>query len=160
MPVHRTPRIPNLPGVSARFDGVRVLPRLVAILALVLQLLAPSLVSASNGEWVEICSEYGVVLQQVDMSEDERSPGKGPADCLDCTFCALAAPMSPPTGPVFELTAQVARQAARLAEPVAMLGRDYAWPASRGPPVRSQLEFAERESRTSAASFQFQGGAL
>ncbi|SHJ73591.1 Protein of unknown function [Shimia gijangensis] len=160
MSAFRTSNPDRLNTALARGACVRKISGLVAIVFLMLQLLAPSLASAAKGDWIEICSEYGIVLQQVDLSEGERSPGPQHTDCEDCTFCAFAAPMSPPIGSEFELSSAYAGQTTRWVEPVDAQAQRYQWPESRGPPVRTQQKNAERNSRASQASPYQKGGAL
>ena len=89
--------------MSARFDNVVCTARttrlwcvrssfgaLIGILALLMQML-PALASSEDGTWIEICSDLGPVMMQVDASGE---PGEQPAcpECEDCTLCAAAAP--------------------------------------------------------------------
>lgn len=159
MPVLRTLNLVRIQTAFARVFCMRRLTGLVAVLFLALQLLAPSLASAAKGDWIEICSEYGITLVQIDLTEGESSPGPQHTDCEDCTFCAFAAPMSPPIGPVFELSADLARQSSRWAEPVVLKMQRYQWPESRGPPAQTPNINAERNSCASEALTLIQGGA-
>ena len=160
MPVHRTNGMLRSGNALSRVFRVRAFASLVAVLSLVLQLVAPSLASAANGEWIEICSEYGIVLQQIELSDGDSSSDSGLADCQDCTFCAFAAPLSPSAGPVFELTFASQGQAARLEAPQAAGALRYQWPESRGPPALKVISPAERNSRVSQAFTLTKGGAL
>ncbi|WP_206198075.1 DUF2946 family protein [Shimia sediminis] len=132
----------------------------MAVLSLMFQLLAPSLASASQGDWIEICSEYGTILKQVDLSKGERPPASGHTECEDCTFCAFAAPMSPPIGPEFDLPNASLGTGVRWAELIFVRELRHQWPASRGPPVWPQDKHAMRGSRASTALTYIQGGAL
>ena len=154
----RTPNPIRYRTAFARRSCLRTFAGLMAVVFLMLQLLAPSLASAAKGDWIEICSEYGITLAQVNLSDDNTAEDSKYSDCKDCTFCALAAPMSPPTGLEFELSAAFARQATGWAEPVAVLVQRYQWPESRGPPVRTQNNNAERNSCASLASTLQKGG--
>lgn len=160
MSVLRAPNPFRFRNVFARVPCLRAFAGSVAIVFLMLQLLAPSLASAAKGEWMEICSEFGITLMQVDTSDDTDAQNDGYSDCKDCTFCALAAPMSPPTGLEFELSRAFARQATRWAEPIDVLTLRYQWPESRGPPAWTQEKIVERNSRASEALTFQKGGAL
>ena len=159
MSVLRAPKPFRYRNALARALCLRAFTGSVAIVFLMLQLLAPSLASAARGDWIEICSEYGITLMQVDLSDGESPSGNKHVDCENCTFCALAAPMSPPTGLEFELSATFVRQAIRWAEPVDVLAQRYEWPESRGPPAWTQENNAERNSCASEASTLQKGGA-
>lgn len=163
MPVHRTLYLLPKGNVLRRGFRLRTFSGVVAILFLMLQLLAPSLASAAKGDWLEICSEYGVVLMQVDVSDADGFAqgliGSGTTDCKDCTFCAFAAPMGPSMGLEFELAHAFARQTTRWAEPAAPRSQRYQWPESRGPPTQNTSINAERNSCASIASPYKKGGA-
>lgn len=160
MPVHRTPLIQSQRFALLRVPLLRRFAGIMAVLSLMLQLLAPSLASASQSDWIEICSEYGTFLKQVDLSDEASPPGKGHIDCEDCTFCALVAPMSPPAGPVFDLADASKGKAVQWAELIFSDTRRQHWPESRGPPARTQDNLAMRGSRASMALTNYQGGAL
>ncbi|WP_372886269.1 DUF2946 family protein [Shimia sp.] len=134
---------------------------LMAVFALVLQLLAPSLASATQGEWIEICSEYGIVLQQI-APEDGTLPSQesGYGDCEDCAFCAFAAPLSPASGAGFELIAASAAQTSRHGGREVGDDAQFQWPESRGPPSAKTFLHAERDPRMSKALTSNKGGAL
>ncbi len=160
MPVRRTFEMLCFGNVLSRVSPIRVFARLMAILALVLQLVAPSLASAADGEWIEICSEYGIVLQQIDLVEGDLPSDSGYPDCEDCTFCAFAAPLCPSSGVGFELSFASANQTSRSKAPEAAGAIRYQWPESRGPPTRHIDNNAERNSCVSQASTLIKGGAL
>lgn len=161
MPVHRTPRSQSQWFAFSHKPLMRRFAGIMAVLSLMFQLLAPSLASASEGDWIEICSDYGTILKQVDLSDGERPPASGHAKCEDCTFCALAAPMSPPTGPEFDLANASLGKAVRWAEHVPDGVQRHQWPESRGPPARTQdKNHAVRGPRASTALTFIEGGAL
>jgi len=160
MPVYRTIVMLCSGNVLPRVSRGRTFAGLMAILTLVLQLVAPSLASAADGEWIEICSEYGIVLQQIDLDEGDLPSDSGHPDCQDCTFCAFAAPLSPSSGAGFELSFASANQTSRSKVPEAVSAVRYQWPESRGPPARHINSNAERNSCVSQASTLIKGGAL
>lgn len=160
MPVLRTPLTQNQRIAPVRKSLLRRFAGVMAALSLMLQMLAPSLASASQGDWIEICSEYGTVLMQVDLSDETSPPGTGHADCEDCTFCALAAPMNPPAGTETDLADASTGKAVRWVEYIAEAVERHRWPESRGPPVRATFEIAVRGPRASTAFTIYQGGAL
>ncbi|WP_299351238.1 DUF2946 family protein [uncultured Shimia sp.] len=160
MPVHWTSLFQSKWNAPLRKPLLRRFAGILAVLSLMFQMLAPSLASASQGDWIEICSEYGTVLKQIDLSNGERPPASEHIDCEDCTFCAFAAPMSPPIGPEFDLPDASLGMAVRWAELMSDGVERYKWPESRGPPAAPQDHNAMRECRASTALTNFQGGAL
>ena len=160
MPVHGTPQSQSQRFVHSHKPLLRRFAGVMAVLSLMLQLLAPSLASATQGDWIEICSEYGTILKQVDLSDETRSPGKGHSDCEDCTFCALAALTSPPTGPEFDLADASNGKTVRWVELLQGGVPRHLWPETRGPPALTQTHKAVRDIRALMALTNFQGGAL
>lgn len=72
-------------------ENVRLLAGLMAVLALLIQLVLPSLVHASalsSGEMIEICSEAGPVLVRLDSDVTPGAPVSHEA-CPNCQSCAI-----------------------------------------------------------------------
>ncbi|SDD40342.1 DUF2946 family protein [Ruegeria marina] len=78
-------KIENLPH-----RALRALAGCAAILLLLLQMVAPQLAQAGQGNWIEICSDGGAVWVQV--TEGETPDPNAPCPrCADCALCALTA---------------------------------------------------------------------
>ncbi|WP_240482174.1 DUF2946 family protein [Ruegeria marisrubri] len=136
----------------------QTLAGVVGVLLLLLQSFLPTLASADEGEWMEICSEAGPVLVQVDLEDD--SDGTAPCpDCASCILCAASGPALMAAAP------ELARP--EVVQIGTLQGRDVYkpynpaqfWPDNRGPPCASQNR-NERAPRASTASTQVTGGAL
>lgn len=94
MSAHQKTQITNAAKPS-RIDSIRSwIAASVGVMALILQLLVPTLARASGGDWVEICSDLGVVMVQIDLNDIDDRPGTRP-DCAECTLCT-ASVSSPP----------------------------------------------------------------
>jgi|LGVF01.2.fsa_nt_gb hypothetical protein len=91
--------------------------------------------TSDSGAWVEICSDGGTYLAQLDQGEDEQSP-----ECTHCSFCIV------PSGEVPVLHTQ----AHGTLEPIEFTLISYSvdrselpetpeqyWSACRGPPIVS-----------------------
>lgn len=134
---------------------------MVSVFFLILQLVAPSLANAANGEWIEICSEYGVEVLQIDLSQEDIGSSESRTDCKDCTFCAFSAPMEPPAGPQYLLTVSEPQQLDRWVEFQHILADRHIWPESRGPPTqKNHSNNTERDFPVSLALTPNKGGAL
>lgn len=147
-----------------RRGGACPVAAMLGILALILQLLAPSLARASQTDWMEICSDQGVVVVPMDFGE-ERAPQSprapdGPCDC--CGFCLAyggTAAAVPPNPVSLTLAYGVARSATL---PDAQTGRAVlcaVWPSPRGPPSAPK-NMTDRAPVASKATTPNKGGAL
>lgn len=159
-PVTAIPALQDRPqrGRLLRVGGARMLAGLVTVVALVLQLWAPAAAQASDSTWVEICSEVGPVLIQMDLSDEPSDPGPCPK-CQDCALCAVADGLSgnPMLKPVFAAH-MAAVNPVCPSQSVAPNPAQF-WPDNRGPPVATQY-IIERALRASIASNPNIGGAL
>jgi hypothetical protein len=148
-------------AVLAQLAVSRVLTGLLGALALVLQLLAPSFSSASEGEWIEICSEAGAIIVQVDLSgdADQPSPTGAPcpecADCVLCATCDVAAPGAVPVIEARDLRVKPVQPVLQTSVPV---NPAQLWPETRGPPLAPENRI-ERVVCASMASTLTTGGA-
>jgi len=75
-----------------RLSGESVLRKLstvLAVFALVIVQILPGIAAAGGtGEWVEICSESGVVVVQMDLNGDPiPTQHTSCPDCINCAFC-------------------------------------------------------------------------
>lgn len=106
---------------------------LLAVVALLLQLLLPGIARAANGDWIEICSESGPVLIQVDAE-----PGSSDAvcpKCKDCVLCAAAVP-GVSTSQTWLMLALPATRSLSLTDVEFSLAETrFQRPLTRGPPM-------------------------
>lgn len=134
----------------------------VALCSLVfLQLFPLAASAAGNGEWIEICSDSGVVLVKVDLSgetEDSNSHGKCP-DCAQCPFCALSG---------FEAVLAIQPAANHdslklggtfVASQRVMFNAAQFWPDNRGPPLAGKKTRQKRTFDSAKASLYRNGDA-
>ncbi|GAA6201311.1 DUF2946 family protein [Aquicoccus sp. SU-CL01552] len=137
---------------------------ILGVFALILQLLAPGLARASQTDWMEICSDQGVVVVPMNFGDDEapQSPRAPDGPCECCGFClAYSGPAAavPPNSVSLTLVHGVAR-AATL--PEAQTDRAVpraVWPSPRGPPSAPK-NMTDRAPVASDASTPNKGGAL
>lgn len=135
-----------------RCDWRRGLAGLLAVFALILQLLAPGVARATNGEWVEICSEIGPVLMQIDVSGDETDQNSPCPKCKTCTLCAAAVPFAPKFGaPVLTNNAEP-RDLSLTDRRIDLPELRYQRPLTRGPPSAT-LDMTDRARSASMAMF-------
>ncbi|TDK44487.1 DUF2946 family protein [Antarcticimicrobium luteum] len=161
-------QIPNPVLVSAtaprRRRDARPVAALLGVVALILQLLAPGLARASQTDWMEICSEQGVVVVPMDIGggQDRPQPATPGGSCDCCGFCvtcggALAAippyPVSVATPHGLPRTAIRPEAQTDHATPRAV------WPSPRGPPPAPENP-TDRAPVASKASILNKGGAL
>ena len=112
----------------------------LVVLALILQLLGPSLVQAavvSGGDWIEICSDAGAVWIRVSPEDTVRPSEETPknCECRDCSFCLLAANAISPsaailTGPTPDFCVRGNGVGHRI-----LFEKKFERPMTRGPPV-------------------------
>ncbi|MDE9451634.1 hypothetical protein J3R80_14255 [Aliiroseovarius sp. Z3] len=130
-----------------------------SLLALVLQLFTSSMGYASNGTWIEICSDFGTEYVQVDLSDPSLPVPDDCHDCFDCVMCAasmaaLVDNRQPQLAP-----SHVAAQIVLLNPQTLGVALRRAWPETRGPPAANK-KTADRAARAFMASIQENGGAL
>lgn len=109
----------------------------LGIIALAIQLASSVPGFASSGTWIEICSEAGVKLVQVDL-RDAGSDTKSPLDCCEnCVDCALCATTANDVDNSHDGYAPLgsATTSALIVE-AQLIGSAFsrAWPETRGPP--------------------------
>lgn len=143
----------------ARVCVVDMWPRALAVLALIVQLFVTVPAFASNGTMIEICSEFGSVYIEVDLTDGQ---GGGDADCADCGDCMLCATSltAMPHGSATSVepllaAACVGLTAAQTKGPV----QSCTWPETRGPPAASDM-ITDRATGAIMANFPLDGGAL
>lgn len=142
-----------------RVNNMRCVVGFFAICALCLQMIAPRVASANTLEWMEICSEFGVAVVQVDMSDENMDPDAPCPDCDNCAICALTL-----TG-VVQSSSITLRHVSRFSdigtkpETVEARALRYYWPNTRGPPSANS-EKQDRVFRAFPVSYSNEGGAL
>ncbi|MEP2531570.1 DUF2946 family protein [Shimia sp.] len=151
---------------SARrgFAGWHAVSVALATLALLMQLVVPSLVQAAvaNGaSWIEICSEAGAVWIEVAEEDTPDASGDTPkhSECRDCSLCAVASYAADPSvakesGPAPAYCVHVVGAGRRI-----FLNRQYERPLTRGPPIVAPDNVDRAQSAFPAPIFQ-RGGAL
>ncbi|MCK8465156.1 DUF2946 family protein [Aliiroseovarius sp. S1339] len=130
-----------------------------AMLALALQLFTSSMGYASNGMWIEICSDFGTEYVQVDLSDDPTSDQNGCPDCANCALCAVSLTGLPPASPAHFAFGSTVLEATQLQTQTVGPVFRRAWPETRGPPAANKNK-ADRALRAFQASIQENGGAL
>lgn len=109
----------------------------LGLLSLILNLLSPNILRASEGDWIEICATGGPVMMQVELSGDDSAPMPPCPKCEHCTLCV--------TSTISLVDLAVATQASGVG--LFMVGqpklrvdipeRRYQRPVTRGPPARN-----------------------
>lgn len=138
--------------------GLRAVSAAMAMLALMMQLLVPSLVqaAAANGSvWIEICAEAGAVWIEVDEEDAPPQPGntKKHSECRDCFLCAVATAATPVgvatlSGPVPVFCVLVTGAGARI-----FTSNPYDRPMTRGPPAVALIQADRARSVLMAPTF-------
>lgn len=129
----------------------RSLTGLLAVVALVAQMMAPPMAHANAGgdlgsDWIEICADAGPVLVRLrdDGSVEKRAPtspahGSCPK-CLTCVTCAGVAGIDPGVT-VMDCAGVFAASLKRhMAEAVAFVSKAWQRPMTRGPPCGPQYK--------------------
>ncbi|MDO6520366.1 hypothetical protein Q4578_02150 [Shimia thalassica] len=148
--------IPPLAGRNRMVYGAIVV---ATVLLFVLQMALPSLAHAAKGEWIEICSEYGISMVQIEVDET-GTPQENPCpECEDCV-CSAAADVSPFLNSAMGAAHWVALGAGAKAAPFDILSPNRKIrPETRGPPTAPN-SITARAPRVFKASFPSKGGAL
>ena len=136
-----------------RHDGCpSLLCRLWAVLALCalvfVQMLPGVAVAAGAGEWVEICSDSGVVLIQVDFDANDDGTPAQHEPCPDCANCAFCGGLGVVGLLGDALTTKISFSYLESDVPVSLsvaANPAQYWSANRGPPLAK-----EQDNSTSA----------
>ena len=145
------------PGRLVWRNAVRQAYVLFGVLALLLQLIAPSMSSAGTGDWMEICSEQGPVLVQIDFSGEAPTEVPCPK-CETCALCVLNDTATDSPGAPERIQSFVVAQITRPAAQSLSANPAQFWPLGRGPP-RGPHDITKRALRASIASIPKIGGA-
>ena len=130
---------------------------LFGILALLLQVM-PALATSEDGIWIEICSDLGPVMMQIDASETPVGDAPDCPECENCTLCAtatqslLADPHTVKIKPLVHQSTGFSILASTANLP------KHLRPVTRGPPSATEHSAAHLP-RLSQASTQLNGGA-
>lgn len=137
----------------------------LAVLALLLQMLAPLAAQAGTGTWIEICSDDGVRLIKVAQPhapEQKHPHQKGCPICMSCADCLLceAGGLGLHTGqPEIQRDLAFAAVAAGHDHQISDLPGSALWPETRGPPACLPVT-GKHAYPAFRASIQSKGGAL
>lgn len=146
-----------VPGAVRRLAGSGVLAG--ALIALILQLFTSSMSFASDGTWIEICSDFGTEYVQVDLS-DTSEPGPADChDCFDCIMCATSMAALAVDSEIHVASMPATARSERLETQTVGVVFRRAWPETRGPPAAKATEDDCAQGAVTA-SFQENGGAL
>lgn len=110
---------------------------MLGVALIVLQLLAPSLVRAGGGEWIEICSDGAAVWIQIDEDGEERESEPCPK-CRNCTLCAVGSIAPLAAVPGVSLTSRPAKARFSVSAQCKYHNPAQFWPDNRGPPLETQ----------------------
>lgn len=149
----------------------RSLIGLLAVVALVAQLMAPPMAHARSGDdlgadWIEICADAGPVLVRLldDGTVEKRAP-QSPAHgscpkCLTCVTCAGVTGID--SGVVALDTADAFAMPVALGEVVSVVLVNTAWerPMTRGPPCVPQYKNEMARAGHVMTANPTEGGAL
>lgn len=147
----------DTPAACRRSVLGQVLTGYLGVLVLIFQLLVPSFSFAADGEWIEICSEVGAVLIEVDPDTGAPVQEEPCPECDDCMLCAASGPA------VMSLT--VTQRADPFADEMCPMEQSETavtnpaqfWSQLRGPPLANQ-DIIERARRASMALTSNTGG--
>lgn len=121
-----------------RRTSLRRFSAVLALCALVIAQLLPGIAAASGtGEWVEICSESGVVLKQVELGGSdtpESDPQMPCPDCMACVFCAALDSAAVLSDPISAAAIAARTQRGTMGSQDAPTNPAQFWPDNRGPP--------------------------
>ena len=116
--------------------------RLVAVLSVLCVIsvqVSPVAASASgDGMWIEICSEFGVVMKQVDLSGDGETDESPCPACAQCPFCAIWDADAVPTVQGAAVQGFVLRCEPALGSQTVIANPAQFWPDNRGPPTAEE----------------------
>jgi len=129
---------------------------LIGVLALLMQML-PALASSEEGTWIEICSDLGPVMMQIDGSGDNGGEPACP-ECEDCTLCATATPSTLANNHVLRTKSLTIRAAGFVVQTNTRELPRHLRPVTRGPP-QGKEQRAAHLPRLSPAATPLNGGA-
>lgn len=82
----------SLTKLSKLTGTFRLMVGLVSALFLSLQVIAPNIgQAAEGGDWMEICSEFGVIEIQINAPQEDGS------ECTECDTCVMCSVQGPST---------------------------------------------------------------
>lgn len=139
--------------------AVRRLFVCLGIAALCLQFFAPDMAKAATMEWIEICSDDGVKVIAVDMSDGAPVPHQPCPKCDSCTFCALSLAALGGSPQPFAAPIRATLIADLPQDKAVLWQRRFIWPNTRGPPTAPQ-ENKDRVFRAFPVSYSNKGEAL
>lgn len=140
---------------------LRRLSAVFAVCALVFVQLLPGVAAATGtGEWVEICSESGIVLMQVDMGGDDAPDPQGLCpDCAICAFCAALDTAGTLTESLAGAPCSDSLERGALASMTVPANPAQFWSANRGPPLAAEHIISTGALVLDKVSTQMIGGA-
>ena len=152
---------PSWPRSARSLRSIRpVSGPVLGIFLLVLQFAAPLAGQAAGGDWIEICSECGIIEVQVDFGDSpNRTKQPGYPACTLCSFCAISTVAQATTqvsqAICFE-TKTLARKPGK-GEFVTQYSAHF-WPVRRGPPAVKKTQ-THHSSQAALMSNQWKGEA-
>lgn len=135
----------------------------LAVCALVFAQAMPVMAAATGeGEWVEICSESGIVLQKLELDGDDVPDVPLSSSCPDCVICASCAALDAVgtsddallTGTGYDRLLKRVRASQHASENPARF-----WPENRGPPRTTEHSSDTGALVSVKVSTQMNGGA-
>lgn len=147
----------DTPAACRRSVLGQVLTGYLGVLALIFQLLVPSFSFAAEGEWIEICSDVGAVLIEIDPDTGAPVQNDPCPDCDDCVMCAVSGAatmvqtLAVQTDPIAVGLGPVGPAEISVSNPAQF------WSQLRGPPLAPQ-DIIERARRASMALTSNTGG--
>lgn len=129
----------------SRATGItNVIRRLVAALSVAFVMLAqltPAFAATGgDGDWMEICSEFGVVLKKVTMDDDDSGTTPSCPDCETCLFCYSIETTDPYILRSFDLVHLNDREPSLGAMQIVAPNPAQFWPDNRGPPLAKESD--------------------
>jgi hypothetical protein len=117
----------------------------------------PVLASSEDGIWIEICSDFGPAMIQIENAEGQTRDNPICPECEDCTLCAPAAPSMLATEQKAKFATRDIRITGLVFQPINRSSPRHLRPVSRGPPMKTKQSTA-RLPRLPLAQTQFDGG--
>lgn len=149
MPIHRIRQDRKTEGWTAWFTA------LLALCALVVVQVAPVAAAAyRHSAWVEICSENGIMLKQIDVSDENGSERDNCPECAQCPFCAMPDFDTKIIVPAAVKSGFATRQGAVGTAQANIANPAQFWPENRGPPLADETVRPRARDLAKAATFQ------